>query len=159
MPGSAASILDQFRQSVRGMVFRTAINRWTIPCLDRRFPAKSTGAEGERAAERYLRSLGWITLARNYLAAHGELDLVMVDLKKVVFVEVKSWRHHRDGQSPAEAVTEDKEKALGLAAMEYLQQHHLLRQACRFDVVAVWLDQKPARVRHYQSAFDPPVDW
>ena len=159
MPSFNSSVVDHWRQKLRGVAFRAGVNRWTVPLLDWRFPAKSTGAEGERAAERFLRRLGWITLARNFLAKHGELDLVMVDQKKIVFVEVKTWRQHRDGQSPAEAVTPDKEKFLGLAAMEYLQQHHLLRHPCRFDVTAVWLDRKPPRVQHFRSAFDPPIDW
>lgn len=150
---------DRIRKSIRGMIFRAVVNRWTIPVWDRWNPARTTGARGERAAERYLRQRGWITVARNWLATHGELDLVMVDGRTVVFVEVKSWLQGRAGQSPAEAVTDDKERAVSLAASEFIVQHHLERNACRFDVVAVLLDSVSPQITHYVAAFEPPIDW
>ena len=48
------------------------------------------GSRSERAAERFLRRLGYRVVARNYSCSHGELDLVAVDGACVVFVEVRS---------------------------------------------------------------------
>ncbi len=152
-------IITRVQQSVRATGFRLVVNAWTEPLLDRFSPARTTGAAGERLAERFLRRKGWITVARNFLARHGELDLVMVDGDRLVFVEVKTWRSLRMGQSPAEAVTGEKEKSVALAATEFLREHHLTKQACRFDVVAVLLDEKPVKIDHFPAAFEPPIEW
>lgn len=151
--------LVSLRQVLRGAVFGVFVNRWTEPVWDRWNPARTPGARGERAAERFLRRKGWVTVGRNYPAAHGELDLVMVDGRHLVFVEVKAWQQARPGQSPAEAVTEDKQRSVALAASEFLVQHHLQRQACRFDVVAVILGSRGSGIRHFPGAFEPPVEW
>jgi putative endonuclease len=76
-----------------------------------------------------------------------------------VFVEVKSWQTGRTGQSPAEAVTDEKEKSVALAASEFLQEHNLTEQPCRFDVVAIILGEVPPQIEHFAAAFEPPIDW
>ncbi len=48
------------------------------------------GTRSERAAARFLRRLGYRILARNYTCSHGELDLIALDGRCIVFVEVRS---------------------------------------------------------------------
>jgi len=56
----------------------------------KRFPAKSLGDRGEDAAAKFLKRLGFHILARSLDSPLGELDIVAVDGRTVVFVEVKN---------------------------------------------------------------------
>lgn len=144
---------------MRGWWFRAVFDGWTCALIDRLHPPANTGAHGERLAERHLRGQGMVTVARNFRSSRGELDLVMVDRRQVVFVEVKTWHRVRPGESPADAVDDQKQRALAFAAIDFLQQHRLVNQSCRFDVVAVELDRSPPKLRHFRSAFECPIDW
>ena len=116
----------------------------------------SFGQRGERAAERFLKRKGYKIVGRRVRSMHGEIDLIAVDRRTVVFVEVKALRTLRDGH-PAEAVTEDKQEKLTRAALVYLKRNHLLENAARFDVVAViWpTDRRKPQIEHFVDAFEP----
>lgn len=115
------------------------------------------GTEGERVAERYLASQGLRILYRGLRSRRGELDLVALDGRQVVFVEVKTRLDHRTGH-PAEAVGIDKQRKLTELALEFLKKHHLLNHPARFDVVAItWPpDQPEPAIEHFKNAFEPP---
>jgi putative endonuclease len=112
------------------------------------------GDEGERAAARFLKRLGFRIITRGYRTTRGEIDLIAREGDILVFVEVKT---RRTGQ-PLEAVTTEKERRLTLAALKFLKQFSLLEQRCRFDVVAVvWPDDRsPPSIEHVRNAFEPP---
>jgi putative endonuclease len=116
---------------------------------------KSLGFLGERAAEKYLKRKGYKIVARGERSRGGELDLVAVDGRTVVFVEVKTRRSNEAG-TPAEAVDARKEQHLTRAAMRFIKRHSLEGYACRFDVVAVtWPDQgKEPQIEHFVNAFE-----
>jgi putative endonuclease len=115
------------------------------------WPERSLGQRGERLAERYLRRLGYCVVARRARDRLGELDLVAVDGRTVVFVEVKTRR----AGEPAAAVDARKQARLTRAALSFLQRHELLDCPSRFDVVAIeWPERGQPTVRHYRSAFD-----
>ena len=114
----------------------------------------SLGARGEREAARFLRRLGYKIVARSQRSRLGEIDLVAVDGRTVVFVEVKTRRSH-DAGHPTEAIDADKQRRLTRAALAYLKRHGLLECSARFDVVAItWPDAggKPT-VEHLLNAF------
>lgn len=144
---------------IRGGIFRVAFNPLVTGAIDRCWPAPSTGAQGERLAERVLRGKGMITVARNFRSRRGELDLVMVEDRQVVFVEVKCRTGTLPHENPAEAVDDAKQLAMASAAVDFLQQHQLIRCSCRFDVVAIRLDGLHPAVQHYRNAFESPIDW
>jgi len=117
---------------------------------------KSLGYLGERAAEKFLRRCGYQIVGRgSRLRGGGELDLVAVDDRTLVFVEVKTRSSQQFGH-PEEAVDENKQRRLTRAALAYLKRHGLLEYPSRFDVVAVdWpASSKRPRVEHYKSAFE-----
>jgi putative endonuclease len=116
---------------------------------------KPLGYLGERAAEKYLRRKGYDIVARGMRWRGGELDLVAVDEKTVVFVEVKTRRSGQLG-SPAEAVDVRKQRRITRAALYYLKRHGLLEYRSRFDVVGVnWpKGVKEPTIEHYLSAFE-----
>ena len=116
---------------------------------------KPLGYLGERAAERFLKRKGYKIVARGLRLRGGELDLVAVDGRTVVFVEVKTRRSEQFGR-PAEAVSPAKQRYLTRAALFYLKRHGLLEYESRFDVVAVlWPHQaKRPTIQHFQGAFE-----
>ena len=103
---------------------------------------------GEVTAKRYLEEKGYRTLAENYAAKQGEIDLVMQDGATIVFVEVKARETLAYGE-PIEAVTPQKVRRIALTAQQFLVQKRLLGRAVRFDVVEVLYGE----VRHTENAF------
>ena len=115
------------------------------------------GNRGERAAARYLRRQGMRIIARQYRNRLGEIDLVALDDRQVVFVEVKTRHTHAAGR-PEEAVTTTKQRQLTRLALGYLKRRGWLEtRSARFDVVAVtWpQDQRVPEIVHYRNAFEP----
>lgn len=121
-----------------------------------RFPAKPLGERGERAAVQFLKRKGYHILGRHLDLRPGELDIVAVDGRTVVFVEVKT-RSSTTAGSPAEAIDEHKERRMTQAALTYLKAHGLLHHAARFDVVSIkWPhDARQPTIDHYENAFSP----
>ena len=78
--------------------------------LATRFPPKSLGQLGEDAAARYLKRLGYKILARGHDSRLGELDIIAVDSRTIVFVEVKTRRSTQAGH-PAGRSTRAKSAA------------------------------------------------
>lgn len=115
------------------------------------------GRRGERAAERYLAAQGFRILRRGLRSRRGELDLVALDGRQIVFIEVKTRIDHVAGH-PVEAVGPEKQRKLTELALEFLKKHGLLDQPARFDVVAITWPQGRAEpeIQHYRNAFEPP---
>jgi len=111
---------------------------------------------GEKRAQTFLKKYGCTTLARNYLCKTGELDLVMTESDgTIVFVEVKT-RSSRDIAEPEDSVTASKRQRLSRAAQYFLKTQKIENHPCRFDVIAVILDQQGHEtVKHYKNAFTP----
>jgi putative endonuclease len=122
----------------------------------RRFPEKSLGARGEDAAAKFLKRQGFHILARSLDSPLGELDIVAVDVRTVVFVEVKT-RRSDDAGRPSDAIDSRKEQRMTQAALAYLKSNRLLNYAARFDVVAItWPDNAPKpMIEHFKNAFSP----
>ncbi len=120
-------------------------------------PTKALGRRGEKAAASYLRSLGLKIVASGLRTRTGELDLVAVDGRTVVFVEVKTRAGTTAGH-PVEAVDLPKQRRLVREGLFFLKSHGLLEHAARFDVVAVTWPPAARRpvIAHYPRAFDPP---
>jgi putative endonuclease len=118
------------------------------------FRPGTLGERGEAIAARYLRRRGYRIVGRGVRTGLGELDLVAVDGRTVVFVEVKTRQSGQQGH-PAEAVDLAKQRRLTVLATAYLKRHGLLNQSARFDVVAVtWPGGRRPQVEHIRGAFD-----
>ena len=124
------------------------------------FREKPLGRRGEEAAERYLRRRGYKVLARGKRLRPGELDLVMLDGRTIVFVEVKT-RQSQEAGHPAEAVDATKQRRLTRLAVTFLKRHGLLEYPARFDVVAVTWPGGRGRpqIEHFPNAFDAVGQW
>jgi putative endonuclease len=113
------------------------------------------GARGEAAAARYLRRQGYRLLARGQREPGGELDLIALDHRTIVFVEVKTRRTHHKGH-PATAVDRAKQRRIGQTAQRFLKRNRLLGRPVRYDVVAVtWpSDARQPLIEHFIHAFE-----
>jgi putative endonuclease len=111
------------------------------------------GKQGEEVAERYLMKKGYKLVERNYRCAAGEVDLIVLDRRVIVFVEVKTRSGDRFG-SPLEAVEARKQRKMMRAAQFFLSQKGLHQRDARFDVVGIsWPGGKPI-VEHIENAFE-----
>ena len=95
------------------------------------------GAAAEQLAARYLESRGLAIIARNQRFKVGEIDLICLDGKALVIVEVRQRCTEQFGGALA-SVTHWKQRKLIRATQCYLQRaaewSHL---PLRFDVVAI----------------------
>jgi len=114
---------------------------------------KANGRLAEDLAHRYLEDLGYIVIARNYMArgGQGELDLVARDGEALVVVEVKS-RSSEDFGSPDEAVNREKRQKVIRAAFEYARRAGFPEECMRFDIVSV-VHGWPPKLDYYKDAF------
>ena len=113
------------------------------------------GKEGEQIAERYLKKKGYKVVERNYRCAVGELDLIVLDRRVIVFVEVKTRTGSGFG-TPLEAVEFRKQKKMIHAAQFFLNAKRLNQREARFDVVGIsWPGPLPM-VEHIENAFGLP---
>jgi putative endonuclease len=122
--------------------------------LTRWIPPRPLGDRGEGFAVRYLKHLGYHIVGRQVDLRVGELDIVAVDGRTVVFVEVKT-RRSTDAGTPTEAIDEHREERMTRAALAYLKAHGLLEYSARFDVIALTWPESARRpeVEHIQNAF------
>jgi putative endonuclease len=111
------------------------------------------GKEGERLAEQYLKKKGYKIVERNYRCRGAELDLIVLDRRVIVFVEVKTRTGHGFG-SPFEAVEFRKQQKMIRAAQYFLNEKKLHQRDARFDVVGIsWPGGEPL-VEHIENAFE-----
>jgi putative endonuclease len=111
------------------------------------------GAWGEDLAVEYLQGAGLTILARNWRCRHGELDIVAVEGRTVVFCEVKT----RSGPGfgvPAEAVGWHKVRRIRLLAAAWLAEAGRGWPDLRFDVVSIVCSRgRQPTVEHLRGAF------
>ncbi len=109
-------------------------------------PAIGTGKE--ELARHYLEQSGLRLVECNYRCRQGEIDLIMRDSNCLAFIEVR-YRKSAGFGSPAETVTQNKQRRIILAARHYLQRHPTPLD-CRFDVLAITGTQ---RIEWLKNAF------
>jgi len=119
-------------------------------------PRDDLGRRGEDEAARYLGAQGYRIVGRRERVLRGDIDIVALDGRTVVFVEVRSKSDTRHGH-PAETVGAVKRRRLADLAAAYIRRHRLEDCAVRIDVVAVTFNAGATPVvEHYQNAFDSP---
>jgi len=115
-------------------------------------PALALGRRGEDLAHRFLRTKGYMIVARNYRLSSGdaEADLIAWDGPTLVFVEVKS-RETADFGPPERAIGEVKRAHLIRIAREYTRKTGTPWDRIRFDIVTV-VFTRPPKIELIRSA-------
>jgi putative endonuclease len=116
---------------------------WIAACtlpLEKIAPHRQTGRRGEEAAYFYLRTLGYVMVARNFRSPRrrGEIDLIGWQKNVLCFIEVKTRTSH--DVKPAEAaVDQEKQRDVLAVAEEYLRTL-AASPAWRLDVLSVYYE-------------------
>ena len=110
------------------------------------------GQDGEQAAVKYLLAKGYKLLKKNYSCRLGEIDIIFMHGKYIIFTEVKT-RKSGSMISGLESIDNRKIRKLTLAASKYLSENRTELQP-RFDVVIVEKsDTKLTVTAHIENAF------
>lgn len=110
---------------------------------------KIEGGKGEVLAIEFLRDKGYEIVETNYKNKLGEIDIIALDGKTLVFVEVKCRSTLAFGR-PYEAVDARKQQKIRRVAELYLVIKHKYYADCRFDIIEVLGDEI---IRHIENAF------
>ena len=94
------------------------------------------GKLGEEATRKYLIENGYKIIETNYYCRFGELDIIALDGKCLVFIEVKTRTNDKYGM-PQNAINYWKKKHLELTARNYIDHKRMGNYIARFDVVEV----------------------
>jgi putative endonuclease len=116
-------------------------------------PRQILGRDGEQIAEKYLAKKGYRLVERNYRCPMGELDLIALDRRVIVFIEVKT-RVDQSFGPPLESVHPRKQQKMIGAAQYFLSQHKLHDREARFDVVGISFDGDASVIEHIENAFE-----
>lgn len=110
------------------------------------------GYFGETTAAKYLSSLGFKIIERNFKKRYGEIDIIALDGQTLVFVEVKTRKGAKFGTAE-EAITPWKMQALIRSAHYYKLLHPKLPESMRIDVVSIQLlnDREVKKITLYKN--------
>ena len=114
------------------------------------------GEKGEQLAVAYLLKNGYQIIATNWRMRKYELDIIAQQNDELVIVEVKTRSTSFFG-NPEEAVTAAKQKHLVSGANCFIETNEIDLE-CRFDVIAIILNDNQQEITHFKNAFYPEVD-
>ena len=111
------------------------------------------GARGEAYAAKFLRRAGYKVIVRNRREKKGEIDLIVMDRKWLVFVEVRT-RASEDFMTPEASIGPEKRRMVRQTVRRLIRRHRTAGLMPRIDVVAIiWPAgaKEPSQVRHHQG--------
>lgn len=119
-----------------------------------------TGEAGEKLAEKFIRSRGFVILDRNVRTPFGEIDLVAEDNGVLVFLEVKTRVSERRGP-PLASITALKRRHIIRNAVYYLRYRACAQRACRIDAIGIILARhgKMMVLKHVRNAIQLRGDY
>ena len=98
--------------------------------------SRARGEWGERIACRWYEQHGYVVVARNVRVGKGEIDFIATRLDVVVIGEVKARASETFG-SPAEAMTQLKQRTVRRAGVEWARSNNIAYWQLRFDLVCI----------------------
>jgi putative endonuclease len=113
------------------------------------------GKKGEELAAGYLEKKGYRIVEKNWRQWRNEIDVVAMDGKCLVIVEVKTRQSNFFGE-PEMAVTRDKQKTLIRAANAYIRYKNIDCEV-RFDILSVIITKTGEQIHHIEDAFYPTL--
>lgn len=94
------------------------------------------GKLGEQFASDFLTNNGIKIIDKNYFTKFGEIDLIGIENKTIIFIEVKLRSNKNYGQ-PYESVTKSKMEKIQKSIELYLSGGDYGDFDCRFDIVSL----------------------
>lgn len=110
------------------------------------------GKYGEELAAKYLVKKGYKIIERNFRIRGGEIDIIALDDKTLVYIEVKTRKDYSFGR-PEEAVTSYKIKFLERSAKFYRNNRKSLKlpDLERIDVISIDNIGTDTKIRHIKN--------
>ena len=108
--------------------------------------SQQTGFIAEKKACTYLLSQGLQWIESNYRCRYGEIDLIMLDERYLVFVEVRARSSSSFGGAAASVTYAKQQKLLKTASFYLLSKKLHDKQPIRFDVLGL-------------EGVNPEIDW
>lgn len=121
--------------------------------------SQRTGERAEELVARRFAAAGWEIVERNARTRYGELDIVALDGRALVFVEVKAGREGAafGPERPVLAVDSRKQRRVRKLATAWMAERRDVPPytEIRFDAVGVTFDRRGAAVdvEHIRAAF------
>ena len=115
----------------------------------------SLGKEGELFAVKYLKKQGYKIKEQNYKTHLGEIDIIALEDKTIVFIEVKTRKSAGYG-APFEAVNNRKQGQITKTAQHYLLTKKIKNSAVRFDVLSLIRSREAYEAELIKNAFEVP---
>ncbi len=98
---------------------------------------RDVGKLGEDLACRYIETMGYKVIDRNYRTRYGEIDIIASYKKEeIIFIEVKTRLSTLKGKG-AENVGLKKIKKIMMVARKYAYERGMLNHKLRFDVIEI----------------------
>ncbi|HNZ27294.1 MAG TPA: YraN family protein [Spirochaetota bacterium] len=94
------------------------------------------GRFGEDIAIKFFESRDIKIIKRNYFTKFGEIDLIGIENKTIIFIEVK-LRFDRSFGAPFESIDQKKWEKLQKSAEMFLIENDFLDKECRFDMLSL----------------------
>ena len=113
------------------------------------------GKIGEDLAAAYLEENGYKILERNWTFQKAEIDIIAQKENILAIVEVKT-RSSIDFGLPQDFVKPKKIQLLVKAVNEYVTSNDL-EVAVRFDIIAIFKENKDYKIEHIEDAFYAPL--
>ncbi len=114
--------------------------------------ANPTAIRGEDLATKFLKKKGYKIIERNFRKGYGEIDIIAVKDKVLIFVEVKTAKSNFLN-SPLENIHYHKLKSLVKTAEFYKLLNPKLPEQMRMDAISVVLDWSgnPSSIEHIEN--------
>ena len=116
------------------------------------------GKDGENRAVSFLKSQGYIIVAKNQKFTVGEIDIIAKFQKTLIVVEVKT-RRSKEYCHPIEAVHKKKREKIKQMGLRYYRDKKYSAKGfiVRFDIITIlwpdWPENKQPTIEHFVDAF------
>ena len=111
------------------------------------------GIQAEKIALDHLQDKGLRLLQQNYHGPGGEIDLIMMDMDIIAFIEVR-YRANNHYLHAVESVDQKKCARIIKTGLHFLQKkYRSVDNPCRFDVVTICGDINDPEIGWIKNAF------
>jgi putative endonuclease len=112
---------------------------------------RNTGNEAEKLALEFLENKGYKLVKKNARYGHAEVDLIVQQQHKLIFVEVK-YRRNLDYGMPEGFVNKKKKFLYRLLAEDFIYRNNWQGEY-RFDIISLVKDGNKLVYEHFEDAF------
>lgn len=111
---------------------------------------RQIGLDGEKLAREFLENLGYKILSQNFHSRFGEIDIVALDNKSIVFIEVKLRSNNLFG-TPLESITYSKLEKIKKTALYFLTVNNLGSSDFRIDAIEIIKKRDRVELNHVKN--------